>query len=612
MDKDTQSLIEYNPILAKEWHPTKNKNLKPCDVSPHCSKKVWWMLRHIDERTGNVFDFEWEATINSRAIEGNGCPYIANRCAWKGYNDLATVWPNLAAQWHPTKNGALRPEDVCFTSSRKVWWLYEYDDPKTKKHFEFEWEAQINSRAKKNGTNCPYLSSNAVYQGYNDLATTHPYLIPEFHTTKNGDITPYNIAANSSKKIWWILHYDDPITGKHFDFEWEASPSNRVKGRNCPYLSNQKVWVGFNDLLTVNPELASEWDFDKNDVGPQDIVCGTEKTYYWRCKRGHSWKASPYNRHYNHSGCPICFKEKRTSMPEQIIYYYMKRVFPDAISGDRNVLEGKEIDVFIPSKNIGIEYDGRRWHNDVSKTIEKDLIAKRKSIQMIHVREKGLPELKSDNAIVILKDATKRERDMPEIIEKICSIVGCQIDINIDRDMEELLSLIDYQEKINSLEYIHPDLAKEWHPTKNGNLTPNNVTVGSQKKVWWQIVHHDEKLKRNFVFEWQDTVDSRAKGNGCPYLSNHKVYPGFNDLATNNPQLALEWNYNKNNGLKNGKGEDISTPDKISTKSSRKVWWKCSLGHEWETTVDKRNTRGFGCPICAKLKRKNNSKSKSK
>ena len=74
----------------------------------------------------------------------------------RGVNDLATLYPELAKEWHPTKNGNLKPCDVTKGKVKKVWWLLPYDDPRTGKHFNFEWEATIGDRI--NGTGCPYLA----------------------------------------------------------------------------------------------------------------------------------------------------------------------------------------------------------------------------------------------------------------------------------------------------------------------------------------------------------------------------------------------------------------------------------------------------------------------
>ena len=228
------SLIEARPDLAMQWHPTRNGELTPADVTPGSTRKVWWLLPYDDPETRAHFDFEWKATISSRA-SGAGCPFLSGRAAWPGYNDLATKRPDLAMQWHPTKNGDLRPEDVTEKSVKQVWWLLPYDDPETRAHFDFEWEAIIHHRA--NGVGCPYLFGKAVWPGYNDLATKRPDLAKEWHPTKNGELRPEDVTEKSNKRVWWLLPYDDPETGEHHVYEWMASISSRVRGAGYPYMA---------------------------------------------------------------------------------------------------------------------------------------------------------------------------------------------------------------------------------------------------------------------------------------------------------------------------------------------------------------------------------------
>ena len=137
----------------------------------------------------------------------------------------------------------------------------------------------------------------------------------------------------------------------------------------------------------------------------------------------------------------------------------------------------------------------------------------------------------------------------------------------------------------NDLEKQYPNIAKEWHPTKNGTLSPNSVKVHSNKNVWWLgVCGH----------EWQATVTSRTAGSGCPYCSFRKLLVGFNDLETVNPDLVKEWNYEKNGNL---------LPQYVLPNYNKKVWWRCAYGHEWEATIVSRNN-GSGCPICANERRK--------
>ena len=244
-------LATINPELAAQWHPTKNGDLKPTQVTANSGYKVWWLLHYdipndyfIESLKGKHFDFEWESTIANRS-SGFECPFLSGRAIWPGFNDLATINPELAAQWHPTKNGDLKPAQATVSTDKKVWWLLSYDVPidypveyLRGKHFDFEWKASINSRNR--GTGCPYLAGKAVWPGFNDLATTNPELAAQWHPTKNGNLRPTQVTANSNRKVWWLYPYDDPNTGKHSVFEWQATVYNRNNGAGCPYLTMYK------------------------------------------------------------------------------------------------------------------------------------------------------------------------------------------------------------------------------------------------------------------------------------------------------------------------------------------------------------------------------------
>lgn len=232
---DLQSI---SPELAKQWHPTKNGNLKPSQIAVNADRKIWWLYPYDDPVTGKHFDFEWQASVYNRFFGHTNCPYISGQSVWEGFNDLQTINPELAKQWHPTKNKNLKPTQITAKSNKKVWWFLPYDDPVTGKHFDFEWQAIIKNR--NQGSGCVYLTGKAVLEGFNDLATINPELAAQWHPTKNGDLKPTQFTSVSGKKVWWLCPYDDPITGKHFNFEWKVSIDNRAKGSGCPYLTTYK------------------------------------------------------------------------------------------------------------------------------------------------------------------------------------------------------------------------------------------------------------------------------------------------------------------------------------------------------------------------------------
>ena len=125
-------------------------------------------------------------------------------------------------------------------------------------------------------------------------------------------------------------------------------------------------------------------------------------------------------------------------------------------------------------------------------------------------------------------------------------------------------------------------LLDEWSDDRDGDLTPDSVTAASGKRVWWQCANGHT---------WQTAVYARTKQDaGCPYCSNHFVWQGYNDLASQAPEVAAQW-YQPMNGEK--------TPETVLVSSHYKAWWRCPLGHIWRTEVLVRTVLGCNCPICA-------------
>lgn len=136
----------------------------------------------------------------------------------------------------------------------------------------------------------------------------------------------------------------------------------------------------------------------------------------------------------------------------------------------------------------------------------------------------------------------------------------------------------------NCLATKNPELAKQWHPTRNGDLTPYNVTYGSNKDIWWQC---------DKGHEWKNCICNRSgRGDGCPYCSGHLPSEEYN-LLKDNPELCKEWDYKKNK----------KSPKDYTPKSTQKVWWICKeCEHKWKAGICDRNSRNSGCPKCNKSK----------
>jgi len=203
-----------------------------------------------------------------------------------GVNDLASLKPELAAQWHPTKNNSLTPEMVSVKSGKKVWWVC------ARGH---EWDASVAHRAE--GTDCPVCSSRAVVVGENDLATLKPEVAVSWHPTMNGSLTPEMVTLMSNRKVWWVCD---------LGHEWDSRVASRARGAGCPICSGNNVLAGVNDLATLNPELAASWHPTKNgSLTPEMVSLNSTKKAWWVCALGHEW-ASYVSGRAQGNGCPVC------------------------------------------------------------------------------------------------------------------------------------------------------------------------------------------------------------------------------------------------------------------------------------------------------------------
>ena len=172
------------PQVAEQWHPEKNGALTPRDVLPGAQRRVWWMCEK---------GHEWQARISAWTYGGTGCPVCTGKQVIPGENDLATLCPDIAGEWHPTLNGSTTPQKVTPYSNRKVWWLCPRGHP---------YQAIIATRTSHH-SGCPYCAGRRALAGYNDLATLYPELAAQWHPTLNGNLTPAMVTPGSHKRVWW-------------------------------------------------------------------------------------------------------------------------------------------------------------------------------------------------------------------------------------------------------------------------------------------------------------------------------------------------------------------------------------------------------------------------
>ena len=338
-------------------------------------------------------------------------------------------------------------------------------------------------------------------------ANNHIELLDEWNNEKNA-VTPKDISYSSNKKYWWKCK-----NGHDFD----SKVSNRTQlNRGCPYCTNQKVLPGFNDFATRYPELLLEWDYEKNqDIKPNEVMGGSKRKVWWKCVNGHSFFASLNHRTSKEStGCQICYSGRQTSFAEQAVYYYIKKVFPDAMNRYKNIWGSRfELDIYIPSIHTAIEYDGEAWHkkDKIEREQEKYRLCVNHGVRLIRMREQEY-ELGSDIADYgfvyhkLYKYNVLQEAIIQLLKFLLCHPISLPVDVDIWRDRNEIRNGI-YKIEEDSFAGAYPLIAKEWHPTKNGNLKPNMFKPHSDYKAWWMC-----PVCGN---EYEATIGHRSYGTGC-------------------------------------------------------------------------------------------------
>ncbi len=591
MGTTKKSLAQTHPALAREadgWDPKL--------VTAGSGKKVSWRCRK---------GHRYESTIGSRTGQGSGCPFCIGKKILKGFNDLATTHPELsieAHQWDPTTLG--------FGSGKKVKWKCPEG------HI---WECSPNRRTSGSIAKCPVCINKIILPGFNDLATTRPDLAKE--TSK---AIARSVWSGSLKKISW------KCSAGH---TWEASPYSRsVQKNGCPICGNKKVVPGINDLLTTNPKLAAEadgWD-------PSTVTSGSAKRLAWKCKKGHTWNASPGSRSYYESSCPFCIGHRiiedetdlatlyphiakeadgwdpssvAPSSPRKLKWRcslghtYLMAVANRAkqeqncpVCAGKQVLSGfndlaskfpevaKQAHEWDPTTVTVGSKKKRKWKCEKGHVWEAVILNRVSGtgcgVCGNRVLEVGVNDLKSQFPKIALEadgwDPSEKLTGSSERLKWKCKSGHVWESTIVNRTFNKTGCPICINQQLltgfNDLATLHPELAVQAH-----GWDPSLTLSGSAKKVAWIC-------PKGHV--WESRIASRISQNtGCLVCIGRQVLEGFNDIKTTFPDLA---------------GEAVGwDPAKYTHGSGAKVKWKCSNGHTWDAVISSRTTGGQGCPSCS-------------
>lgn len=281
-----------------------------------------------------------------------------NQCVLNKKETVAD-YPELLKFWHPTKNGNLSPYDVAKGTDKFIWWIcdkgHEYDGT----------PRRVLRGLNKKTKGCPFCAGQRVCL-YNCLATTHPEIAKKWHPTKNGNLTPNDVTAGSSARIYWLCN-----KGVLCDHEWEAPVKKLKELKNgCPFCAGQRVCLD-NCLATTHPELAKEWNKTKNkNLTPYDVTAGSEKKVYWNCKK-HGFFLSRIDNRKIGQGCPRCRESKGEKKVqealEKIGLLFKPQVkFPNC--KNKNPLPFDFLVKINDKKGFLIEYQGKQHYEPIQRS----------------------------------------------------------------------------------------------------------------------------------------------------------------------------------------------------------------------------------------------------
>jgi len=648
---NSQSLVDHSPHLLSEWDYSKNTGIDPEKLSFGSNLKVWWKCEN---------GHSWQASINMR-VRGNGCKTCSHviggdkrrlQAVEKAGQSFAQAYPELLKEWDYEKN-TLSPDELAPKSGYRAAWRCQYGHT---------WEATITNRT-HNHSNCPECNPqssrieiyilceirsifpNTQWRRIFDGVECDIY-IPEiklgievdgqyWHDNKlQKDIAKTCYFNDRGIKLVRVRDNALPaIEGHQIGFERTGSlqdVSNRLinylgqfNNAFAGYPNEQQGESAFNEMISrlpappegetlvdTHPDIAAQWDYDKNTPLVPDLFSkGSNQKFWWLCEKGHSYDASINNRVSHGAGCPVCYKEnasdiaRRGRLKNTLSLAQAKPVYLAMYDMDKNSLPPSEIAV---KSNMDIWWKCEHGHSFQKKPIYmadfhecpicNSLVFKFPEIaaQWHPTKNQGIDinGIHAGSSQKIWWKCEKGHEWKTGVVHRTRSGNGCPHCYNEKRS--EIYQRVAVERK-GSLADLNPDYLSQWDKEKNGDLTPEKVTSKSRTKVWWKCENGHPSYKQ--------AIASKARGSICPECAKEKRAESVRLARLKNkgslkdlfPDIAGHWDKEKNDDLK---------PELVTAGSQKKVYWKCKQGHEWCVTVitmtDKRRT--FICPICKNKK----------
>jgi hypothetical protein len=430
------------------------------------------------------------------------------------------------------------------------------------------------------------------------LAELYPDVAAQWHPTLNGALTPRDVAYASNKPVWWSC-------GEPGHAPWQASPGDRTGGRGCRRCGRdrtsaaQKTPKPGHELDVRDPVVAADWHPTRNGaLTPHDVSYGSRVDRWWLCSTcGHEWQANPGNRCVGwRTGCPRC-SMWGTSAQEIRLRHELAAAGcpvehpsqPIAVPGRRPV----NADIVCPAWRLAIEFDGYQFHR--RPTSRQRDVAQTRALSaagwtVLRVRE-ALPPLTPHDVTVPLHagELATAQAVVAQLLALGFTARRAPRYLAATQPWDRAgADTAIYLTRTRSIASELPQLAAEWHPTRNGTVQPHQIHPGDNDRWWW--------LCATCGHEWRASPTTRRSGCGCVRCGHVRTAaararprPG-ESLAERYPEFVDEWHPTANGHL---------TPAQFKPASAHRAWWQCrSCAHAWQTRIAHRTTSHSGCPRC--------------
>ena len=314
-----------------------------------------------------------------------------------GFNDLAYLRPDLAAEFLGEVGGSRTASELSVASHAKARW-------KCLAHGHL-WTAGVNVRSGGNG--CPVCAGKWVEVGFNDLAHLRPDLAAEFVHEVSGNRTATQLTVSSNARAEWRC-----TAHGHF---WVSMVATRSAGSGCPVCAGKRVQAGFNDLAHLRSDLAAEFmrEVDGDRTASQLTLFSNVRAE-WRCTaEGHTWTAKVAARS-RRDGCPACGRTAASNI-EYLLTGLIAQKLPDAVQSKRlpvtwGTRATSEVDVYSAARQLVIEYDGDYWHRSkFDKDAAKTSALLAAGFRVVRIRSDGLLHLDLSHPNLLQLDYRHRD-----------------------------------------------------------------------------------------------------------------------------------------------------------------------------------------------------------